>query len=307
MEIIKNKTNLDFVSLFKFFGPLSAVITILAVVFAFTSMKYGVDFRGGLEIQLKFKAPIETSAVRDVLKEGNFTDILVQTIGEPADATYLLKLGKDTSGDLNKTAQNITNFFNSKFSNSGVEVQKIDIVGPKAGKELQLSAFLAMLWTILSIIIYVALRFDMRFAPGAAVSLLHDAFVVIFFYGITGTQFTLQTVGAILAVIGYSVNDTVVVYDRIRETEGKYPNNTLTQNINLAINETLSRTILTTSTVLVVCLSMLFFGGESIHDFFLAMFVGCLTGAYSTVYIAAPFTIFMEKFISKKETKTVIA
>jgi len=306
MQILKKTPNIDFVSLFKYFGPLSGIVTVLAVFFAFTTMKFGVDFRGGLEIQLKFKAPIETSQVRNVLSEGKFSDVMVQTIGEPSDATYLLKLGK-TDGDLNKTAQSITDFFNQKFTNAGVEVQKIDIVGPKAGKELQLSAFLAMLWTILSIIIYVALRFDMRFAPGAAVSLLHDALVVIFFYSVTGTQFTLQTVGAILAVIGYSVNDTVVVYDRIRETELKYPNNTLKQNINLAINETMSRTLLTTSTVLVVCLSMLFFGGESIHDFFLAMFVGCLTGAYSTIYIAAPFTIFMEKILPKKVNKTVVA
>jgi preprotein translocase subunit SecF len=306
MEFFKRKTNFDFVGLFKFFGPVSGILCILAVVLIFKGMKYGVDFLGGAEIQVKFSTAVDIGEVRATLNSANFSDVSVQTIGEVAESNFLLKLASG-DGDLNKISQDVQNLFQKQYQDRGVDIQKVDIVGPKAGKELKISAFLAMLWAIILIMIYVALRFDMRFAPGAIVALIHDALIVFLFYGATGKQFTLQTVGAILAVIGYSVNDTVVIYDRIRETEAKHPDNSLATNVNLAINETMSRTILTSCTVYFVCIAMLVFGGAAINDFFAAILVGAISGVYSTIYIAAPFTMYMEKILPKKSAKTVTA
>src|SRR5690606_24846257 len=149
------------------------------------------------------------------------------------------------------------------------EIVKVDIVGPKAGAQLRLSGFQAMLWAVLAIMIYLALRFDMKFAPGAIVALFHDVIIVLGVYGLTGTEFTLSTVAAILAVIGYSVNDTVIIYDRIREHEEKSPGLPLVDHINRALNETLSRSVLTSGTTLSVSLAMFFLGGAALRDFFL--------------------------------------
>ena len=185
------------------------------------------------------------------------------------------------------------------FADKGVEVRKTDIVGPKAGAQLRISGFQAMAWALLAIMIYIALRFDFKYSPGAIVALFHDVVIVVGCFALTGREFTLQTVAALLAVIGYSVNDTVVVYDRVREHEVKFSGRSLKEHINNAINETLSRTILTSGTTLFVALSMFFFGGQSIHDFFFAITLGVLVGTYSSIFVAAPVILFFDKFQQK--------
>jgi preprotein translocase subunit SecF len=181
----------------------------------------------------------------------------------------------------------------------------VDIVGPKAGRELRLSGVKAMFWAILAIMIYIAIRFDFRYAPGAMVSLFHDVIVVAGFIAWTGHEFSLQTVAALLAIIGYSINDTVIVYDRIREHEDKDKTKTLRQHINDAVNDTLSRTIITSLATLFVTISLFLFGGVAIKDFFFAMSLGIIFGTYSSVYIAAITTLFTDNQMKKmNENKT---
>ena len=159
----------------------------------------------------------------------------------------------------------------TNFKDNGPEIRKVDIVGPKAGAALRISGFQAMLWALVVIMVYIGLRFDFNYSPGAIVALFHDVSIILGVFALTGTEFTLQTVAALLAVIGYSVNDTVIVYDRVREHEHKYSGRSLVDHINNAVNETLSRTVLTSGTTLFISITMFFFGGLAIRDFFLAI------------------------------------
>lgn len=306
LQIIRNDFKIDFVRYFIPCIVISTLLVSLSLIGAATKMNYGVDFRGGAEIQVKFNQAVPLDALRSHLSKKGFEGVVAQTIGEAQDNEFLIKVQADEN-NLNQITQKIDGDLKQSFSEQGVEIRKIDIVGPKAGAELRTSGFLAMAWAILAIMIYIALRFDLKFAPGAIVALVHDSAIVLGFYVLTGTSFTLQTVAAILAVIGYSVNDTVIIYDRVRENETKYGDRSLNEQINLAINETLSRTIITAGATLLTALGLLFFGGEAIRDFSLAMSVGIVAGSYSTIYIASPITLFFDNLEKKKKKVEVTA
>jgi preprotein translocase subunit SecF len=263
-------------------------------------INYGVDFRGGVEVQVKFKDKVQLGALREVLNENKVPMSQLQSIGDESQNEFLLKLESD-KGDLNAVSNQVSSVLSSKFGEGSYEILKNDIVGPKAGAELRNSAFKALAWAILAIMIYLALRFDYKFAPGAIAALIHDVTIIIGAFILTQKEFSLQIVAALLAIIGYSVNDTVVIYDRVREIEVAYPNLSTIETINRALNETMSRTIITSLTVLGVSLVMLFMGGSVIHDFFFAMTIGVVLGVYSTIFIAIPMTAFYEKFVAKKE------
>jgi preprotein translocase subunit SecF len=303
IELIKHGTNFDFVGKIKYITSFSALLIAICLYGIFNRMNYGVDFRGGAEIQTKFEKAVQIEDLRDALAKGGFKGVSVQTIGEDKDNSLLIKVQAE-EGSLNLITKKISEDLSSYFQGNKVEIQKVDIVGPKAGKELRFSAVQAMMWAILSIMIYIAVRFDFRYAPGAIVSLLHDVIVVAGIIAFTGHEFSLQTVAALLAIIGYSVNDTVIVYDRIREHEegDKAKTKTLRQHVNDAVNDTLSRTILTSGATLLVSASMYFFGGAAIHDFFFAMSIGIIFGTYSSVYVAASMTIFTDDILTKKKS-----
>ena len=302
IELIKHGTNIDFVGRAKYIVSASVILTIISLYGIFTHMNYGVDFRGGAEIQTKFAKPIHLDLLREALDKGGLKGVTVQTIGEEKDNEVLIKVQAE-EGSLNTITQKITEDLSREFSDNKLEIQKVDIVGPKAGKELRLSGVKAMFWAILSIMIYIAIRFDFRYAPGAMISLAHDIIVVAGIIAWTGHEFSLQTVAALLAIIGYSVNDTVIVYDRIREHEDKDKTITLRQHINDAVNDTLSRTIITSVATLLVTVSMYFFGGIAIKDFFFAMSLGIIFGTYSSVYIAAITTLFTDTQLKKRNAK----
>jgi len=308
MELIKHGTKIDFEGKAKYVVTGSVILTIIALYGIFTHMNYGVDFRGGAEIQTKFEKPIHLDQLRVALDKGGLKGVSVQTIGEEKDNEVLIKVQAE-EGSLNTITQKITEDLHKEFAGNNVEIQKVDIVGPKAGKELRLSGVKAMFWAILSIMIYIAIRFDFRYAPGAMISLFHDIIVVAGIIAWTGHEFSLQTVAALLAIIGYSINDTVIVYDRIREHEERDHTITLRQHINDAVNDTLSRTIITSLATLLVTISMYFFGGIAIKDFFFAMSLGIIFGTYSSVYIAAITTLFVDKHTKKSnanKTQTAV-
>ncbi len=292
--------NVNYVGMFKVAGLLSLILVIGSFVMFFTKgLNYGVDFRGGVEIQVKFNQKVELSELREIMKVGQVPLSQLQSIGDDSSNEFLLKLESD-KGDLNAVSNQVNTVLTGKYGEGKFEILKNDIVGPKAGAELRTSAFKALMWAILAIMIYLALRFDYKFAPGAIAALIHDVTIIIGAFILTQKEFSLQIVAALLAIIGYSVNDTVVIYDRVREIETMHPHLSTVETINRALNETMSRTIITSLTVLGVSVVMLVWGGSVIHDFFFAMTIGVILGVYSTIFIAIPMTAFYEKMTSKK-------
>jgi preprotein translocase subunit SecF len=296
----KNK-NINYVGMFKIAGALSLLLIIGTVVLYFTKgINYGVDFRGGVEIQVKFSNKVVLGELREVLNNNKVLMSQLQSIGDESQNEFLLKLETDKGRDLNAVSNQVSEVLSSKYGAGNFEILKNDIVGPKAGAELRISAFKALFWAILAIMIYLALRFDYKFAPGAIAALIHDVTIIIGAFILTQKEFSLQIVAALLAIIGYSVNDTVVIYDRVREIEAMHPHLSTIEVINRALNETMSRTIITSLTVFGVSIVMFFMGGSVIHDFFFAMTIGVVLGVYSTIFIAIPMTAFYEKFVNKK-------
>ncbi|MCM2349195.1 MAG: protein translocase subunit SecF [Bacteriovoracaceae bacterium] len=293
--------NVDYVGMFKIAGILSVLLVLGSITGLFTKgLNYGVDFRGGVEVQVKFSNKVELGELRSYLDEKNVPVSQMQSIGDDAQNEFLFKLETDEGADLNAISNQVQTVLAEKYGADKFEILKNDIVGPKAGAELRTSAFKAVIWAILAIMIYLALRFDYKFAPGAIAALLHDVIIIVGAFIFTQKEFSLQIVAALLAIIGYSVNDTVVIYDRVREIEAANPTMPTIQVINRAINETMSRTIITSATVLGVSLVMLFWGGAVIHDFFFAMTIGVILGVYSTIFIAVPMTVVFEKLTAKK-------
>ncbi|WP_408096905.1 protein translocase subunit SecF [Peredibacter sp. HCB2-198] len=294
------KKYVDYVGMFKAAAFCSLLLIIGTVVMYFTKgINYGVDFRGGVEVQVKFKQKVALSELRDLMNEKKVALSQLQSIGDESQNEFLLKLETD-KGDLNAVSAQVSSVLDEKYGAGSYEILKNDIVGPKAGAELRTSAFKALAWAILAIMIYLALRFDYKFAPGAIAALIHDVTIIIGAFILTQKEFSLQIIAALLAIIGYSVNDTVVIYDRVREIEVAHPNLSTAEIVNRALNETMSRTIITSMTVLGVSLVMLFLGGSVIHDFFFAMTIGVILGVYSTIFIAIPMTVIYEKFVAKK-------
>jgi preprotein translocase subunit SecF len=291
--------NIDYVGKFKIAGFLSLLLVVGTIVLFFTKgLNYGVDFRGGVEIQVKFKKTVGLGEIRELMAAKNVALSQLQSIGEAAQNEFLLKLETD-KGDLNAISSQVSQVLTEKYGAESFEILKNDIVGPKAGSQLRVSAFQALAWAILAIMIYLALRFDYKFAPGAIAALIHDVTIIVGAFILTQKEFSLQIVAALLAIIGYSVNDTVVIYDRVREIENAHPSLSSFEIMNRALNETMSRTIITSLTVLGVSLVMLLWGGSVIHDFFFAMTIGVILGVYSTIFIAVPMTVFTERFSKK--------
>jgi preprotein translocase subunit SecF len=292
--------NVNYVGMFKVAGLGSLLLIVGTVILFFTKgINYGVDFRGGVEVMVKFSDKVELSELRELMKNNQVPLSQLQSIGDEAQNEFLLKLESD-KGDLNAVSNQVSSVLTTRFGEGKFEILKNDIVGPKAGSELRTSAFKALAWAILAIMIYLALRFDYKFAPGAIAALIHDVTIIIGAFILTQKEFSLQIVAALLAIIGYSVNDTVVIYDRVREIETTHPHLSTTEVINRALNETMSRTIITSMTVLGVSVVMLVWGGSVIHDFFFAMTIGVVLGVYSTIFIAIPMTALYEKLSTKK-------
>jgi preprotein translocase subunit SecF len=299
IEIFKQKAHVDFVGKFKAFFIGSAILCLLSAIGGLTKLNYGVDFRGGAEIQVKFQEKISMDGLRKNLETDGFKGVSVVTIGEDRDNEVLVKIQAEEK-DLNPITGAIQTSLKKYYANQGAEVRKIDIVGPRAGALLRFAGFMAIAWALISIMIYVAVRFEFKYGPGAIGCLIHDCLIVLGFYVITGTEFTLQTVAALLTIIGYSINDTVVIYDRIRDHEAAYPGIPFGTLMNNAINETLSRTILTSGATLFVCVTMYLFGGPSIQDFFKALTVGIVVGTYSSIFIASALTLWSHNLKIRK-------
>ncbi len=302
------KFNIAFSRYFRLGAIISSILVILSLFQIFVrGINFGVDFKGGAEIQVKFTEEVSTEDLRQTVEEAGISSSQVVALGEASDHEFMIKVAA-TEENINEVSDSIAGMLERSFSQEGVEIRKTDIVGPKAGKELRTAGFLAMFWAMLAIMIYIGLRFDFKYAPGVVFAVIHDVIIVIGIFSLMGREFSLQIVGALLAVIGYSVNDTVVIYDRVREHELKLSSGQpMDKIINRSLNETLTRTILTSSTTLFVALSLMIWGGGVIQDFFFAVTLGLIFGTSSSLFVASPITIWIDGVMAKKAKKNEAA
>jgi len=300
--LIKPHTNYDFMGTRRFWATVSWLAAAAAVVLFFVKgLNYGIDFTGGLEINVRFNdAKVNSQTVRDVMKEVRSGDIQVQKFGDTDRNEYLIRFEGAEAG-LSQLSKDIETKLGSKFKKNEFEIRKIDVVGPKVGQELKMSGVYSLLYALLGILIYVAIRFDYKFAPAAVIATVHDVIIIIGVFAITRYQFTLSTVAALLTIIGYSVNDTIVVFDRIRESMEKQKGTPLINIINRAINDTLSRTILTSSVTMLVVIMLLIYGGGTLWDFSFALAVGIAVGTYSSIFVAPPIVLWIDTMVEKKK------
>jgi preprotein translocase subunit SecF len=290
----------DVLKVAKYITMGSVAVTILAGVIVLAhGLNYGVDFSGGIEMQVQFNRAVDAHRVREFMANEGFPRANVQSLGDGRELLLHLETEQSHSDDeanqfIQATVAKIKGGFADKFKEEGAEVRRVDTVGPQVGAELRRNGILAGFYALLLILIYVGLRFDYRFAPAAVFCLFHDAVITMGVYSLMGWEFTVQTMAAILTIIGYSLNDTIVIFDRIRENQTIHRGRDLYWISNLSINETLSRTVLTYIATYLTVGAMFFFADGVIHDFARAMMIGMFLGAYSTVYVATPLMLVID-------------
>ncbi|MEW6057328.1 MAG: protein translocase subunit SecF [Bdellovibrionota bacterium] len=303
LEIIPKDIKVNFVGHRYVWLAISTALVVVSVVLLMSrGFNYGIDFVGGAEIQLKFDKPVSVSELRDLLGGGGLGNLVIQQLGETQQNEFLVKLrGEDAESQ--EIIFKMESSLSQKMQKADFEIQRVDVVGEQAGKALRKSGFLSMFYALLCILVYVAVRFDYRYGPGAVVALAHDVILTMGIFSLTQKEFNLQIVAAILTVIGYSNNDTIIVYDRIREALIRYPNRTFKDNVNRSINETLSRTLLTSLFTLLVVVALMVLGGGVIYDFAFTMMIGILVGTYSSIFIASPILILVTDWQQRRLKK----
>ena len=293
------KLNYDFVE--KMGGAMR--ISIALAVISIASLLYhqgpnwGVEFTGGTEIHIKLAKSLETDVLKGELAESGFPSESVQRFGLPGDNEHLIQFAPelatfDQIGDFQKSLEDL---FAESENFQGASIQRIDYIGPRVGKELITKALLSILIACVGILGYLVLRFEFGFAVGAVIALIHDTLITVGAISLADKEFTLAIVAALLTVIGYSVNDTIVIFDRIRENVGNFPEKGFRELVNDGISQTLSRTLLTAITVFIVLVPLFFLGGSVIHDFAFTLMVGVVIGTYSSVFVASAFVVYWRK------------
>ncbi|MBU1192835.1 MAG: protein translocase subunit SecF [Gammaproteobacteria bacterium] len=282
MEFFKATSHVGFMDKRKFAVVFSVVLSLVCLVSVFTKgFNFGIDFTGGTLIEVAYPEAADLNAVRGALA-GDFSDAQVQHFGSARDVLIRIAPRDESSAALSERVLQAL-----KAGPAGVEMRRIEFVGPQVGQELAEKGGLAITYALLGILIYVALRFEYRFAIGAIVATVHDVIVTIGIFSLFQIEFDVTVLAAVLAVIGYSLNDTIVVFDRIRENFRRIRKATPTEVIDASINETLSRTIMTSVATLLVVVAMYFFGGKVIHGFSLALIIGIFIGTFSSIYVAS--------------------
>ena len=288
MQILGHKTNIDFMGKRKLAMVFSILLILLSIgSLATRGLSFGIDFTGGTLIEVAYPDSAELGGIRDLLDEAGYGDAQVQHFGTSRDVLIRIAPRADrASAELSEEV--LTALQNA---DSAVEMRRVEFVGPQVGEELTEQGGLAVLYALLGILIYITLRFEYRFSFGAVAALVHDVVITLGVFSLLQVEFDLTVLAAILAVIGYSLNDTIVVFDRIRENFRKMRKGTPTDVMNVSINQTLARTMMTSLTTLLVLLALFFLGGEIIHSFALALIVGVFVGTYSSIFVAGASTL----------------
>jgi preprotein translocase subunit SecF len=295
MEFIKSGTKIDFMGKRTGAFIISGLLIIAGIVSLIVhgGPNYGIDFAGGTLIQIRFSKPVSPGEIRESLKDVGLTG-MVQRFGAEGVGEFLIRL-QTTSSDLEGLSAQIDDALAKRFGKNTFEIRRTEMVGPKVGKDLRSKGLQAIIFALIGILIYISFRFKFRFAVGAVVALAHDVLITIGVFSLANKEFSLPVLAALLTIVGYSLNDTIVVYDRIRENMGRMRRELFEKTVNISINETLSRTILTSCTTLIVVIVLFLMGGGVIHDFTFALLVGIVVGTYSSIFVASPLVVLWEK------------
>ncbi|MFV9875008.1 MAG: protein translocase subunit SecF [Rickettsiales endosymbiont of Dermacentor nuttalli] len=292
IRIIPDNTNIDFMKKRYISFIFTTVLVILSILsIAIKDLNYGIDFSGGVLMEVRIQPPPDLTKLRHTLNNLNIGEISLQNFSN--DNSYIMiRIAQNNNSsqqqDIELIKETITNNFPGQ-----IEYRKIDYVGPQVGQELTRNGIYAILLSFISIMLYIWIRFEWQYGVGLIIALLHDAIVTTGFISFAGLECNLTSIAAILTIIGYSVNDSVVIYDRIRENIRKYRQLSIKDLINMSINNTLARTIFTVLTTLLATVALIFFGSESIRSFSLIVFFGIIIGTYSSIFVSAPILIHL--------------
>ena len=290
MELIRQGLDLDFMSRRRVAVRFSAVLLAIAIVsLAVRGLEFGIDFTGGTLVEVGYPRAVELEPVRATLHGAGFEGAVVQHFGTAHEV--LIRVAPRDDIDKSELSDRALDALRAR--DSTVELRRVEFVGPQVGEELTEQGGLAMLIALGAIFLYVMFRFEWKFSAGAVAALFHDVVITLGIYSVLGLEFDLTVLAAILAVIGYSLNDTIVVFDRIRENFRRMRRGTSTSIINRSLNQTLSRTLMTSLTTLLVLLALFFLGGELIHGFATALIIGVVIGTYSSIYVASTCTLWL--------------
>jgi len=297
------KPQIKFLEPAKFFTPLSVMLAFASlIVIAMLGFSYGIDFSGGNEIQVRFQQKVTAAQIREALKSAGIENPSVQKFGMEKEFLIRIEVSPDEQEN-NSRLKTLTDTLKNNFEKQGSEIRRTDSIGPQIGKQLRRNGILALVYSLLMILIYLGLRFDVKYAPAAVFCLFHDAMITMSLFSIFKLEVNIQTLAAILAIIGYSLNDTIVTFDRIRENHQiSGTKKSFFDICNQSLNEVLSRTLLTSFTTLLAISAMYVFADGVIKDFAFTLSIGIVIGTYSSIYVATPLLLFMNKlkFFSKK-------
>ena len=287
-----DKKQISFNNFYKLFNLISILLIIISIILLlFKGLNYGVDFKGGTLIELRTEnSEITISKVRQSFMKMNLGDISVKQFGKESD--YLIKFEKQNSNNpnfINEIKENLT-----KLLSEEIDFRRVENVGPKVSLELLKSGIIAIALSLTAMLFYIWIRFEWQFSLGAILALFHDIIITLGIFSLFNLEINLSIVAAILTIVGYSMNDTVVIFDRVRENLNKFSDIKIFELTNISINETLSRTIITSVTTLLALVSIYIFGGEILKGFSLAMILGVIFGTYSSIYIANPMLVFLK-------------
>ena len=304
MELIKPGININIVGRMK----VAAICSLAMIIVSILSLilhggpRFGIDFAGGTLVQIQFQEDTTVNKIRSGLKKINLEDSIIQQFGYKDNIEFLIRTDKSTA-DLKGLSGEIEDSLIDTYGKGNFEIRRVEIVGPKVGKDLSQKGINAIAIAMIGILIYITWRFEFRYAVGAIIALIHDVLITVGVFSLLGKEFTLPIIAALLTIIGYSLNDTIVVFDRIRENVRKRRKQSLREVVNSSINQVLSRTFLTSATTLLVVLALFFLGGAVIHDFAFALLVGILVGTYSSAFIASPTILIWETFKPSKRKR----
>ena len=298
-------TNINFVSQFKKANIISIILFILSILLVFfKGLNYGIDFKGGTLIELRTEKSINASSIRDTLSSMNLGDVNVKKFGKDGD--YLIKVEQKESNN-NELIPEIKKKLIDNL-NAEIDFRRVENVGPKVSAELLESSIIAISLALAAMLFYIWIRFEWQFSVGSIIALFHDVVITLGIFSLLSLEINLSIIAAVLTIVGYSMNDTVVIYDRIRENLFKYTKISISDIANLSINETLARTIITSVTTLLALVSIYTLGGEILRGFSFAMILGVIIGTYSSIFVASPILKFFKvsyKTLEKEEEKIV--
>ena len=291
MEVFNPNSNVDFLRLRKISITISALLVIISIAAIFgRGLNYGLDFTGGVSVEVTYDQPVDTADVRSALDEAGLHSALVQSVGGAREVSVRIQPTADAGGALKKSdvvAAEVMKALNAKRADAKMS-RPPDFVGPQVGEELKSDGIIAVLFVIVGIMIYIGIRFEWRFAVAAIASEFHDTLITIGFYALTQREFDITVLASVLAVVGYSINDKVVVFDRVRELFRSSRRGEPVDILNKAINSTLSRTIITALFTAITMVALYFFGGSAVHGFALTMLIGIAVGTLSSIFFASP-------------------